>query len=99
VLHLKEVNLIGPDMRKTATVHSRIDEKIKTKAERILYAIGITPSDAINMFYRQIIFKAGIPFSVEIPNKKTIRAIEDLENNKDIKSFNDVTELFNDLED
>jgi DNA-damage-inducible protein J len=85
-------------MRKTATVHSRIDEKVKTEAEKILYAVGIKPSDAINMFYRQIIFRAGIPFSVEIPNKKTIRAIEDLENSKSIKSFKDVDELFTDLD-
>jgi DNA-damage-inducible protein J len=86
-------------MSKTATVHSRIDEKVKIKAERILYAMGIKPSDAIDMFYRQIIFRTGIPFSVEIPNKKTLRAIEELENGKNIKTFKDVDELFTDLDD
>jgi DNA-damage-inducible protein J len=85
-------------VRKTATVHSRIDEKVKTKAEKILYAVGIKPSDAINMFYRQIIFREGIPFSVEIPNKKTRRAIDDLENSKNIKSFKHTDELFTDLD-
>ena len=45
-------------------LHVRLDTDIKSKAEVILEDLGIAPSGAINMFYRQIIAHNGIPFRV-----------------------------------
>ncbi len=92
------LNNLSIYVSRTATGHSRINEKVKTKADRILYALVIKPYDANDMYYRQIIFCSGIPFSIVIPNKKTHRAIEELENGKDLKSFKDEDELFTDLD-
>ena len=85
-------------MSKTATIHSRIDDKIKIKAEKILKTIGLGPSDAVDIFYRQIILHRGIPFPVEIPNEETLKAIKDIGKGKGIKSFNSVDELMKDLQ-
>ncbi len=52
---------------KTANVNVRIEADIKTQAEKILEAIGITQSAAIDMFYRQIILNRGIPFELKLP--------------------------------
>ena len=55
-------------LTKTASVNVRIQENIKQQAEQILEAIGIPRATAIDMFYRQIIFNKGIPFSLTVPN-------------------------------
>ena len=95
---LKEIiNILGVIMEKSATLHSRIDKKTKDNAEKILAAIGINHSEAINLFYRQIVLRRGIPFSLEIPNEETLKAIEELESGKKVKSFKTVKKLFADL--
>ena len=58
---------------KTATVNVRIQESIKKQAEEILETIGIPRATAIDMFYRQIIFNKGIPFSLTIPKSLPTR--------------------------
>jgi len=39
---------------KTAAVHSRIQPEIKEQAEGILQRLGLSPTEAIRMFYTQI---------------------------------------------
>jgi DNA-damage-inducible protein J len=96
---LKEIiNILGAIMEKSATLHSRIDKKTKDNAEKILTAIGINHSEAINLFYRQIVLRRGIPFSLEIPNEETLKAIKELESGKKVKSFKTIKKLFADLD-
>ena len=52
---------------KSANVYARIEPDVKEKAESILSALGIPASNAINMFYKQIILNKGLPFEVKIP--------------------------------
>lgn len=54
-------------MAKTANLYARIEPEIKDQAESILSALGIPVSNAINMFYKQIILQRGIPFDVKLP--------------------------------
>lgn len=54
-------------MAKTANLYARIEPDIKEQAEGILSALGIPVSNAINMFYKQIILQNGIPFDVKLP--------------------------------
>ena len=56
-------------MRKTANLCVRIEPEIKKQAESILADLGIQPSQAINMFYKQIILNEGLPFDAKIPEK------------------------------
>ena len=42
------------------------------QAENILSALGIPASNAINMFYKQIIMCRGLPFDVKIPTPKPV---------------------------
>ena len=42
-------------MANTAAVYARIDTNLKESAEDILAQLGITPSSAIQMLYRQIV--------------------------------------------
>lgn len=54
-------------MAKTANLYARIEPDIKEQAETILTALGIPASNAITMFYKQIILQGGIPFDVKLP--------------------------------
>ena len=75
-------------MAKTSYINVRADENIKKEAELILSSLGLTPSDAINLLYNQIILNKGLPFEIKIPNSVTIKAIDDLENNIDVQEYN-----------
>ena len=54
-------------MAKTANLYARIEPEVKEQAESILAALGIPASNAINMFYKQIILQRGLPFEVKMP--------------------------------
>ena len=79
---------------KTAVVHSRIQPEIKEQAESILHRLGLSPTEAIRIFYTQITLKQGLPFEVAIPNATTRKTLEDSEKGINLKSFNSVDELF-----
>ena len=77
-------------MTQEALISSRIDAKLKNKADSILAQIGIKPSQAITMFYTQIVRQRGIPFELKEPNEATIQALEeDVSNNKAYNLVND----------
>ena len=61
---------------KSANVYARIEPDVKEQAESILSALGIPASNAINMFYKQIILNRGLPFEVKIPTAKPVNAAE-----------------------
>ena len=54
-------------MASTSAVYARIDTGLKDDAEGILAQLGISPSGAIQMLYRQIIIHNGLPFDLRIP--------------------------------
>lgn len=55
------------DMAKSANLYARIEPDVKEQAENILSALGIPASNAITMFYKQIILQKGLPFDVKLP--------------------------------
>ena len=59
-------------MAKTANLYARIEPDVKEQAESILTALGIPVSNAINMFYKQIILQRGIPFEIKLPQAKIV---------------------------
>ena len=54
-------------MAKSANLYARIEPEVKEQAESILAALGIPASNAITMFYKQIILQKGLPFEVKLP--------------------------------
>ena len=83
-------------MTTEARISSRIDAKLKDEADSILAQIGIKPSQAITMFYTQIVRQRGIPFELKIPNEETLQALnEDVSNHK---AYDSVEALMADLD-
>jgi DNA-damage-inducible protein J len=54
-------------MAKTANLYARIEPQLKSEAESILDSLGIPASNAITMFYKQIVLQRGLPFNVQLP--------------------------------
>lgn len=57
---------------KSANLYARIEPDVKEQAEEILSILGIPASNAINMFYKQIILQRGLPFEVKIPSARPL---------------------------
>lgn len=79
---------------KTAVVHARIEPQTKRKAEQVLRKLGITPTEGIRIFYRQISLRGGLPFAIEIPNERTKATLEKSRRGIDIREFNSLDEMF-----
>ena len=88
-------------MAKSNTLHIRIEPNVKEKAEATLKELGLSITDAINVFLNQVILQDGIPFEIRKPryNKETIQAMEDTKKRKNLsKAFDNVEEMFKELE-
>ena len=49
------------------TIQIRTDTEIKSAADSIFNKLGITMSDGINIFLRQVNLHGGFPFEVKLP--------------------------------
>jgi len=63
-------------MAKTQTT-IRIEENDYKKAREVLRVIGISYSQAVNMFNSMIVLNQGLPFDAKIPNSKTLAAMKE----------------------
>ena len=79
---------------KTAVVHARIEPETKHNAEMILRKLGLSPTEAIRIFYSQISLRGGLPFAVEIPNESTAATLEKSRKGEGVVEFNSLDEMF-----
>ena len=69
-------------MSKTEQVNVRIEPEVKKAAEAVFRKLGLTPSQAVKMFYRQAALQQGLLFTVSIPDRDTLAAMRELEEGK-----------------
>jgi DNA-damage-inducible protein J len=79
---------------KTAIIHARIEPQIKRKAEGVLHNLGISPTEAIRIFYRQITLRQGLPFAVSVPNKCTVATLKKSRRGEDVQKFDSLDDMF-----
>ena len=99
---MKEVQV----MAKTDTIHMRVAPEVKSEADSILSRLGISTTDAINMFLNQVILRGGLPFEVRLPTARseTLALIERIENGTadmlgPFKTFEDFKKSLEDCDD
>lgn len=63
ILKIKEAIV----MARTSNVFARVEPEIKEQAEQVLECLGISMSNAVSMFLRQVVLQRGIPFEVKLP--------------------------------
>lgn len=84
-------------MSKTEQVNVRIEPEVKKAAETVFKKLGLTPSQAVKMFYRQAALQQGLPFTVNVPNRKTLEAMRELEEGKDLERFDHFEDYMDEL--
>jgi DNA-damage-inducible protein J len=85
-------------MAKTAVVKARIEPELKENAENILRQLGMTPTEAVTIFYQQIKFSRGLPFAVTIPNEVTLQTFRDTDAGKNVVQTQSKDDLFEQLD-
>jgi DNA-damage-inducible protein J len=79
---------------KTAVIHARIEPQIKLQADGVLHDLGISPTDAIRIFYRQITLRRGLPFAVSMPNERTAATLAKSRRGEDVQEFESLDAMF-----
>ena len=82
---------------KTATIRARIEPELKTHVDEILNSLGLNPTEAITLFYKQIELNHGLPFKVSLPNQETRQVLEESERGENLTECEDANDLFNKL--
>ncbi|MBV9575471.1 MAG: type II toxin-antitoxin system RelB/DinJ family antitoxin [Gammaproteobacteria bacterium] len=82
---------------KTATVRARIEPKLKIEVEDVLSELGLTFSEAIELFLRQVKLNQGIPFDIRIPNKETLKTFAATNKRKNLNKYKNANDMFKKL--
>ena len=82
-------------MTRSAVINVRVTPETKKEVERIFAELGLTTSEAVNLFLRQVVLHRGLPFDVRIPNEETIAAMK--EDVSKLPAFDSVESLMEDL--
>lgn len=94
-------------MAKNETLHIRVNDGVKAAAEQTLERLGLSVSEAVNIFLCQVNLCGGLPFEVRlpVPERVIVRSKEDLqrklqEGEEDIKAgrVTAAEEVFEELE-
>ena len=78
---------------KTAFIRARIDPALKNEVESMLHVWGITTTQAIDMFYKQIKHTHRFPLDMSF-NVETERAIREAKEGKGVKAYKTSKEMF-----
>ena len=80
-------------MSKSTQITARIDPKLKRETEKIFNELGLSTTQAITLFFKQVTLRQGLPFTVSIPNAETQRAINDALAGKNLQKVESVEGL------
>jgi DNA-damage-inducible protein J len=84
-------------MTKTTLITARIDPELKQETEKVFNELGLTMTQAITLFFKQVKMRQGLPFAVAIPNAETRQAIEDALAGNNLHEAESVDALFDEL--
>ena len=85
-------------MSRTATVRARVEPRLKADVEKLLHRLGLSTTEAINLFYTQIRLRRGLPFPIEEPNETTRRTFEATDRGEDLHAYDSLDEMFEALD-
>ncbi|MDQ7833310.1 MAG: type II toxin-antitoxin system RelB/DinJ family antitoxin [Desulfovibrionaceae bacterium] len=79
---------------KNECIRARVDAGLKKDVEGILDGLGLTPSAAITLFYKQVQLHGGIPFPLRLPRPATEKAMAEAATGQNLESFDTSEALF-----
>ncbi len=85
----------------STTINVRVDKELKRNCEKIFKELGFGMTTAITIFLKAVERSSGMPFSLEVPNKTTLKAFQEVEDiangKKPAKKYSSASELRKDL--
>ena len=81
-------------MAKTVQMNVRIEADLKHKTERVLEKLGLSTTQAVTLFFKQVSIRKGLPFDISIPNAKSREAIEGALSGRNLHKAKNTDSLF-----
>ena len=81
-------------MAKTVQMNVRIEADLKHKTERVLEKLGLSITQAVTLFFKQVSIRKGLPFDVSIPNAESREAIEGARSGRNLHKVKNTDSLF-----
>ena len=78
---------------KTRMIHARIDPRLQASAARVFSKIGISTTEAIRLFLKQVELHKGLPFPITVPNAQTVAAMREANDPAALKRYRSFREL------
>lgn len=86
-------------MSKTEMIRARVEPRVKRDAEEVFSALGLSVTEAITLFYKQVALCQGLPFEVRVPNAQTRKAIRRAQAEKGLSHYHSVDDLMAEFDD
>ena len=87
-------------MTQSTMLHIRVEDEIKTQANKALASMGLSMSDAVRILLKRVVNDQAFPLELKVPNAATQSAMK--ESRAKLKAgklrFDAATDLINDLE-
>ena len=77
----------------TGMIRVRVGPELKSQAEEVFSELGLSPTEAITLFYTQVTLHRGLPFAVGIPNAETIKALRQARAGEGLTEYADLEDL------
>jgi DNA-damage-inducible protein J len=84
-------------MAKSAMIRARIEPELKEEVETIFSELGLSTTEAITLFYRQVKLVKGLPFEVRVPNQTTLQTFQDTDEGRNLVQSENAQEMFDKL--
>jgi DNA-damage-inducible protein J len=84
-------------MAKVAMIRAPMEPQLKAEVEDIFQELGLSVTEAITLFFKQVKLNRGLPFEVRIPNETTVKTFRDTDAGRKLVHCQDETELFDKL--
>ncbi len=80
-------------MAKTEMIRARVEPELKHQAEEVFSVLGLSPTQAITLFYKQVTLHHGLPFEVKVPNAETRAALRQARKGENLAEYTSLDEL------
>ena len=82
----------------TEKIQARIEPDLKRNAEKVFQKLGLSTTEAVRLFFKQVELYNGLPFSVNIPNKATIKAIRECDEGRNMSIYTSFDDLLGEID-
>ena len=84
-------------MSKSAMVRARLEPELKEDVENIFHKLGLSVTQAITLFYKQVNLRKGLPFNIAIPSDETLITFDLTDEGKDLIICEDADDMYKKL--